>query len=305
MNPKPRPHSEEQFGRQRDFWWNADFLDLMAERWQLRAATSLADIGCGLCHWSRLLYPYLQRPARFAGVDRERRWIEAAERLFRRTFPEVTPRLLTFTHGDATDIPLADATFDVVTCQTVLMHLARPLDGLREMVRITRPGGLVVCVEPSNLWNYVPFTSLTPNEPTETIVDQFEFWLRCHRGRIKSGEGDHNVGDLVPGYFAQLGLHDISVYQSDRVPALFPPYQTAAQQALLQQQREFKNSDAGPFDRKELRRLCALGGGTDEFFDRLFPQVLERCIREADGVAAGTFHASCGGITYLVSGRKK
>src|SRR5208282_4520756 len=305
MNSKPRPHSEERFGRQRDFWWNADFLDLMAKRWQLHAATSLADIGCGLCHWSRLLYPYLQRPARFAGVERERHWIVEAEKRFRSAFPKVAPKLLTFTQGNATDIPLADAAFDVVTCQTVLMHLAHPLDGLRDMVRITRSGGLIVCVEPSNLWNYMPLTSLTPHEPTEAIVDQFEFWLRCHRGRIKSGQGDHNVGDLVPGYFAQLGLHDIAVYQSDRVPVLFPPYQTAAQQAILKQQREWKKSSAGPFDEEELRRLCVLGGGTDEFFDRLYPQVQENRIREEKRVVAGTFHVSFGGITYLVSGRKK
>lgn len=28
-------HSEELFGAFRDFWWNSDFLDLMAQRWQL------------------------------------------------------------------------------------------------------------------------------------------------------------------------------------------------------------------------------------------------------------------------------
>ena len=40
--------SAELFGEQRDFWWNRDFLDLMAARWRLQEADSLADIGCGL-----------------------------------------------------------------------------------------------------------------------------------------------------------------------------------------------------------------------------------------------------------------
>jgi trans-aconitate methyltransferase len=57
------PHSAEWFGEQRDFWWNRDFLDLMAARWRLHEASSLADIGCGIGHWSRLLYPYLRAPA--------------------------------------------------------------------------------------------------------------------------------------------------------------------------------------------------------------------------------------------------
>src|ERR1035441_3597090 len=140
---KHSPHSAEQFGPQRDFWWNRDFLDLMAARWRLREAASLADIGCGLCHWSRLLYPYLRAPARFAGVDREARWVAEAAGSFRRAFPQVPPDLLTVVQGDATAIPLPNESFDVVTCQTVLMHLARPADALRDMLRILRPGGLL------------------------------------------------------------------------------------------------------------------------------------------------------------------
>ena len=86
--PSPsQPHSAEQFGPQRDFWWHQDFLDLMAARWRLREAASLADIGCGLCHWSRLLYPYLKAPARLAGVDREPRWVAQAEQRFREAAP--------------------------------------------------------------------------------------------------------------------------------------------------------------------------------------------------------------------------
>lgn len=32
------PHSAEYFGEQRDFWWNHDFLQLMARRWNLPPA---------------------------------------------------------------------------------------------------------------------------------------------------------------------------------------------------------------------------------------------------------------------------
>src|SRR5689334_1033652 len=152
MTNPSQSHSAEQFGAQRDFWWHRDFLDLMATRWRLREASSLADIGCGLCHWSRLLYPYLRPPARFAGVDGEARWVAEAPRYFRKAFPNVSADLFSFQQGDATRLPLPENAFEVVTCQTVLMHLSQPLDALREMVRILRPGGLLVCVEPNNLW---------------------------------------------------------------------------------------------------------------------------------------------------------
>ena len=298
------PHSAEQFGPQRDFWWNQDFLDLMATRWRLREASSLADIGCGLCHWSRLLYPYLCAPARFAGVDREEQCVAEAARSFRRAFPQVRPDLLTVVQGDAAAIPLPNDTFDVVTCQTVLMHLARPAAALREMLRILRPGGLLVCVEPNNFWNYLPFTSLTAEEPVEVLVRRFEFWLRYHRGKAAAGEGDHTVGDLLPGTFAEIGLTNIAVHLSDRAAALFPPYNTSAQQALMQQGRQWKESSTGPWNGAELRRHVLGGGGTDESFMRTFGELVKAFNSEQRAIAAGTFHAAFGGITYLVSGRK-
>jgi ubiquinone/menaquinone biosynthesis C-methylase UbiE len=301
---QPQPHSAEQFGPQRDFWWHRDFLDLMAARWRLREVASLADIGCGQGHWSRLLYPYLQKPARLTGVDREPRWVVEAAQNFRRTFPQAAPDQFTFVEGDATKLPLEDDSFDVVTCQTVLMHLARPMDALREMLRVLRPGGLLVCVEPNNLWNYLPFTSLTAAESVETVVRRFEFWLRYHRGKISAGQGDHTLGDLLPGYFAQLGLKEIAVHQSDRAASLFPPYAGPPQQALLDQEIQSKNAAVGPWNREEVRRCVLAGGGTKEFFELGFAELFEKFSREQQAIRAGAFHAAGGSMNYLVSGRK-
>jgi ubiquinone/menaquinone biosynthesis C-methylase UbiE len=301
---QPQPHSADQFGPQRDFWWHRDFLDLMTERWRLWEASSLADIGSGQCHWSRLLYPYLRSPARIVGVDREPKWVTEAPEHFRRAFPESSPDQFTFVQGDATKIPLPDNAFDVVTCQTVLMHLAQPLEALREMLRILRPGGLLLCVEPNNLWNYLSFTSLTAAESVETIVRRFEFWLRYHRGKIATGQGDHTLGDLLPGWFAQLGLGEITVHQSDRAASLFPPYASPAQQALIAQERESKNAAIGPWDREEVHRCVTSGGGSEEFFERVFSELAEKSAREHQAIRNGTFHTACGGMTYLVSGRK-
>src|SRR5436190_5114331 len=122
----PAAHSAEQFGAQREFWWNRDFLELMARRWRLNEASSLADIGCGLCHWSRLLFPYLRKPGKLAAVDREPRWLAEAERLFLHDFPEIAPAHVSFLQGSAEAIPLDSDSFDLFTCQTGLMHLPTP-----------------------------------------------------------------------------------------------------------------------------------------------------------------------------------
>jgi SAM-dependent methyltransferase len=237
-------------------------------------------------------------------VDREPRWIAEAPQHFRRAFPHVAPELISFHLGDACQLPLPDHSFDVVTCQTVLMHLARPLDALREMLRLLRPGGLLVCVEPNNFWNYLAFTSLTEAESVEALVRRFEFWLRQHRGRMAAGQGNHSLGDLLPGYFAQLGLREIAIHQSDRPAPLFPPYATPDQQALIAQHRQWEHSATGPWDKEALRQLLLRGGGTETFFETAFADLIEKFHREQQALAAGTFHAAGGSLTYLVSARK-
>jgi demethylmenaquinone methyltransferase / 2-methoxy-6-polyprenyl-1,4-benzoquinol methylase len=53
---------------------------------------------------------------------------------------------LPFVAGDALHLPFADATFDAVTISFGLRNLNDAAAGLREMLRVTRPGGrLVVC----------------------------------------------------------------------------------------------------------------------------------------------------------------
>ena len=78
MTSEPRPHSAEYFGDQRDFWWNRDFVELMARRWQLSQARSVLEVGSGVGHWSRVLAPSLAPEAKLVGVEREPKWVAEA-----------------------------------------------------------------------------------------------------------------------------------------------------------------------------------------------------------------------------------
>lgn len=55
--------------------------------------------------------------------------------------------------GDALRLPFADAAFDAVTISFGLRNVAEPGQALRELARVTRPGGrLVVCEFSSPTW---------------------------------------------------------------------------------------------------------------------------------------------------------
>lgn len=54
---------------------------------------------------------------------------------------------LPFTAGDGTRLPFADDTFDAVTISFGLRNIVDPKAGLRELRRVTRPGGRIVVCE--------------------------------------------------------------------------------------------------------------------------------------------------------------
>ena len=303
MKPK-RAHSEEYFGEQRDFWWRPDFLRLLAQRWRLAEASSMADVGCGLGHWSMLLYPFLKPNATLTAVDAERKWIREAPPRFFARFPAVDKGLFTFKLGRANHLPLPSDTYEVVTCQTVLMHLADPLGALREMVRVAKPGGIIIAAEPNNLVNIMAFSSLTADEPVDSIVTRFEFWLRYHRGKRMARAGDNTIGELLPGMFGKLGLTDISVSLSDKASALIPPYAANEQRVMIKQTKEWKKAKSGPFDSKSLLEYAQAGGAGTELLKEGIRLISEMMNQELAEIQKKTFHTAGGGMHYLVSGRK-
>lgn len=64
-----------------------------------------------------------------------------------------------FVAGDALALPFADDTFDAVTISFGLRNIIDPAAGLREMARVTRPGGrLLVCEFSTPTWG--PFRTV-------------------------------------------------------------------------------------------------------------------------------------------------
>jgi ubiquinone/menaquinone biosynthesis C-methylase UbiE len=49
-----------------------------------------------------------------------------------------------FHHGDATEMPFAEGSFDLIVCQAAFKNLKRPVSALNEIHRVLRPGGRAV-----------------------------------------------------------------------------------------------------------------------------------------------------------------
>ena len=69
---------------------------------------------------------------------------------------------LAFTAGDGTLLPFGDETFDAVTISFGLRNIVDPIAGLRELLRVTKPGGrVVVCEFSTPTWG--PFEAVYSN----------------------------------------------------------------------------------------------------------------------------------------------
>ena len=102
-----------------------------------------------------------------------------------------------FERGDALHLDFADDSFDGCRCDRTFMHLEDPRKALREMVRVTRPGGRVVVYE-------VDFETVVidaPDRPTARKV--VNAWC--------DGFRDGWLGRRIPGLFRDAGLLDVVV----------------------------------------------------------------------------------------------
>jgi len=100
-----------------------------------------------------------------------------------------------FVRASAYDTGLPRDHFDVVHCRLLLCHLVRPLDALREMAAIARPGGLVICFD-------LDITGLFSVPATDCYV-RLQALFAGH-DRLRGIDGA--LGLNLPRLFRQVGL---------------------------------------------------------------------------------------------------
>ena len=110
----------------------------------IKPGQKIVDVGCGPGDFTRQLARISNQKATILEIDSNEKSIQAA---IIDTKKAGLSRTVSYKLGDAYKIPLEDSYADLTCCRTLLMHLTDPLRAVKEMARITKPGGAVVAVE--------------------------------------------------------------------------------------------------------------------------------------------------------------
>jgi ubiquinone/menaquinone biosynthesis C-methylase UbiE len=298
-------HSALYFGETRDHWWNHDFLALMAERLGLDSPRRVLDVGSGIGHWGRCVAALLPQGSRVVGVDREPTWVERATEAARARGLEGT---LSYVQGSADHLPFAAGSFDVVTCQTLLIHVPDPARVLAEMARVLAPGGLLLLSEPNNMPNHMVRWA-HPDMDLARVLRAVRFFMAIELGKARLGLGFNSLGESLPGLVAAAGFHDIVAYLNDRCNLLVPPYARPGERAQVEEERAFARDGICGWPRDEARRYyLAYGadgqGASADEFEREYDFALALDKERVAALERRELAHTGGGIHYLISARK-
>ncbi len=100
--------------------------------------------------------------------------------------------------GDAHALELADDGFDVVHAHQVLQHVADPVGALREMLRVTRPGGLVAVRDS----DYGHFSW----HPASAGLER---WLELYDAAARANGGEPHAGRMLLAWAHAAGASEV------------------------------------------------------------------------------------------------
>ena len=101
------------------------------------------DVCCGTADWTIALSEAVGSKGQLTGLDFSENMLEVGK--------QKTASLdnIQLVHGDAMNLPFDDNSFDYVTIGFGLRNVPDYLSALKEMHRVLKPGGMVVCLETS------------------------------------------------------------------------------------------------------------------------------------------------------------
>ena len=230
------------------------------DRLGLREGQHVLDAGCGAGEVCVELAGRVGRSGRVVGIDPSTAMITAARAAAATAGAPVELRV-----ASIYELPYADASFDAVRAERVFQHLDDPARALAELIRVTRPGGRVMVIDPDHGQHGL---ALSTSEERGLHAAT----LRVMQRMIANA----SIGTELRGLFVQAGLLDLDLV----VRSLEIPYEHFLRMLFLDER---------------LDAVVAEGGFTRAQADA-FKAALER--RHAEG----TFFANA--IGYAMMGTR-
>lgn len=158
----------------------------------VRRGERVLEVGCGTGVVLRDLVPRVGPRGAVVGVDASRTILATARRLCK------TNRRITLRHAHGARLPFGADTFDTALAVTVILHVADPLGVVREMARVTRPGGRVGLQDQD-------FGMLGVTHPDRELTD------RILGGVVRHLYEEPYSGRRLPGLLREAGLERVRV----------------------------------------------------------------------------------------------
>ncbi len=168
----------------RSSFYNNGVIDALAASTQTDSTMTVLDVGTGTGFVAAGLAPLA---AKVIGVDNSAAMLAVANNNF--TALRVTNA--TLVRAELDDLPVVSASVDASVANMVLHHAPNPANMLREMTRVTRPGGRVAV--------------------TDAVAHRYE-WMRTEQADIWLGFSEHEIAQffndagLVEYGYASLGM---------------------------------------------------------------------------------------------------
>lgn len=138
--------------------WRKDTMKIM----NVKEGAHALDVCCGTADWTIALAEATGPTGKICGLDFSENMLKIGEKKVQaQHFKNIT-----LTHGNAMDLPYKENSFDFVTIGFGLRNVPDYMQVLREMHRVLKPGGKVVCLETS--------------QPTMPIFKQVYFFYFKH-----------------------------------------------------------------------------------------------------------------------------
>ena len=161
----------------------------------LRPGAVVLDVGCGPGSITQELADLVGPTGSVLGIDNAADVIDVASA----EHFETRHGNLRYDVQDIGDLDLADDSFDVVHAHQVLQHLSDPVQALREMARVTRPGGIVAVRD-------ADYAAMTwhPDLPA------MEEWRALYRSTARGNGGEPDAGRRLLEWAMAAGFEDVA-----------------------------------------------------------------------------------------------